>query len=110
MTAPGHITIGLTSKDISTTKGKIEDYGIMGLGYTPGNACVVSTFRVSKENKQNQFFKFCIHELGHTSGLPHCPEKTCFMRDAEGGNPSNEEKDFCPKCKVHLISKDWNLK
>jgi archaemetzincin len=105
-----HVTIGLTSKDISHTKGDMEDYGIMGLGYRPGNACVVSTFRVSKENKLKQFFKFCIHELGHTAGLDHCPEKTCFMRDAEGGNPSDEEVDFCPGCKSYLMLKGWNLK
>lgn len=107
ITPENHVTIGLTSKDISHTKGNIPDYGIIGLGWTPGNSCVVSTYRLSKENKATQFFKFCLHELGHTTGLPHCSEKTCFMRDAEGGNPTNEETDFCKKCKDHLISKGW---
>ena len=107
ITPKDHVTIALTSKDISATKGKISDYGIMGLGYRPGNACVVSTYRLSNENKFTELFKYCLHELGHTSGLPHCPEKTCFMRDAEGGNPTNEETDFCTKCKSHLISKGW---
>ena len=41
ITPKDHVTIALTSKDISATKGKISDYGIMGLGYRPGNACVV---------------------------------------------------------------------
>jgi archaemetzincin len=49
--------IGITQKDISTTKRdamgrirepkwKYEDWGIMGLGYCPGKSCVVSTFRL----------------------------------------------------------------
>lgn len=110
ITPLNHITLGLTSKDISHTKGNIPDYGIMGLGWVPGNSCVVSTFRLSKENRDTQLFKFCLHELGHTSGLPHCNEKTCYMRDAEGGNPTNEETGFCDKCKSHLITKGWTFK
>lgn len=102
------VIIGLTSKDISTTNGNIEDWGIMGLGYCPGNACVVSTFRLAKNKLKEQFFKVAIHELGHTQGLPHCSVKTCFMRDAEGGNPLNEETDFCVDCKNYLTN--WNLK
>lgn len=106
----GYVTIGMTTKDISDTKGNIPDYGIMGLGYQPGSSCVVSTFRLNKENLLEQFFKLSIHELGHTQGLPHCPIKTCFMRDAEGKNHANEEKEFCPKCKAHLVSKGWIFK
>lgn len=105
----GHVTIGLTKKDISTTKDEIKDYGIMGLGYCPGNACVASTFRLLKKDVLVQLFKTSIHELGHTQGLPHCPNKTCFMRDAEGKNHTNEEKEFCPKCKAVLESKGWDL-
>lgn len=108
-TQEGFVTIGLTSKDISATKGKIKDFGIMGLGYRPGKACVASSFRLSRENSDEQFYKIAIHELGHTQGLPHCPEKMCFMRNAEGKNPTNEETDFCKKCKTFLISKNWKF-
>lgn len=108
-TKEGFVTIGLTSKDISATRGKIKDFGIMGLGYSPGKACVASKFRLSKENSDEQFYKIAIHELGHTQGLPHCPEKMCFMRDAEGKNPTNEETDFCKKCKTFLINKNWKF-
>jgi archaemetzincin len=109
-TTAEHVTIGLTNKDISTTNGNVKDWGIIGLGYRPGNACVVSTFRLNKENLSNQFYKACIHELGHTTGLDHCPEKTCFMRDANGGNPIDEEIEFCAKCRNILIKKGWNIK
>ncbi|QBA20461.1 Zn-dependent protease [Chryseobacterium indologenes] len=108
-TKEGFVTIGLTAKDISATRGKIRDFGIMGLGYRPGKACVASSFRLSKENRDEQFYKIAIHELGHTQGLPHCPEKMCFMRDAEGKNPTNEETDFCKKCKTFLINKNWKF-
>lgn len=105
----GFVKLGLTSKDISVTKGKNPDFGVMGLGYRPGKACVASTFRLNKSNKNSQFYKVAIHELGHTQGLPHCPEKNCFMRDAEGGNPTDELKEFCKKCKAHLQRKNWKL-
>ena len=103
------VTLALTNKDISVTKGKVADFGVMGLGYRPGNACVASSFRLNTKNKNEQFYKIAIHELGHTQGLKHCPDKTCFMRDAEGKNPTNEEKDFCQNCKKVLRSKHWKI-
>lgn len=108
-TKKGFVTIGLTSKDVSTTKGKIKDFGIMGLGYRPGKSCVASNYRLNKEKLDEQLFKIAIHELGHTQGLKHCPEKTCFMRSAEGKNPTDEETDFCPKCKTFLKNKNWKF-
>ncbi len=106
---PGHVTMALTTKDISWTKGTISDYGIMGLGLCPGNACVASTYRLSKTNTLDQLYKIAIHELGHTQGLKHCPHKTCYMRDAEGKNHTNELSGFCSSCRKHLISKGWAL-
>ncbi len=100
--------VGLTQKDISATKGSLPDFGIMGLGYRPGDACVVSTFQL-RGNKEKQFYKVVLHELGHTEGLPHCAVKTCFMRDAEGGNPIDEETGFCRKCALYLRMRGWLL-
>ena len=103
------VIVGLSNSDISTTKNKHRDWGVMGLGYNPGKACVVSDFRLSKVNKKQQFYKLVLHELGHTEGLPHCKTKTCLMRDAEGGNHFDEEKGFCMNCNNFLKSKGWNL-
>lgn len=100
-----HVILGLTSKDISTKKDKIDDFGVMGLGNCPGKSCVASSFRLDYKNKKEQLFKVAIHELGHTQGLPHCDKKTCFMRDAKGKNPTNEEVEFCLKCKTVLKDK-----
>ncbi|WP_264532290.1 matrixin family metalloprotease [Flavobacterium sp. N502540] len=103
------VIVGLSNSDISVTKGKIRDWGVMGLGYHPGKSCVVSDFRLSKRNKEIQFYKVVLHELGHTEGLAHCATKNCLMRDAEGKNHLDEETDFCFKCKKYLIEKGWKL-
>ncbi len=102
------VIVGLTTKDISVNKGKISDWGIMGFGYRPGRSCIVSSFRLKKNNSE-QFYKVVIHELGHTEGLQHCKVKSCFMRDAEGGNPLDKEKEFCASCRTFLIDKGWKL-
>ena len=109
------LIIGLTSKDISITKGKDPDYGIMGLGFSPGKSCIASTFRLKGENRLEKLFKLAIHELGHTQGIAqtttkHCPEKTCIMRDAKGRDHWDELNDFCSKCKPVLIDAGWALK
>lgn len=104
--AENEVFIGITHKDISTAKGDIKDFGVMGLAYVPGKACVASIFRL--KNKSN-FFKVVLHELAHTTGLPHCPEKNCYLRDAKGGDPSEDEKEFCKNCNQYLVAKGWNL-
>jgi archaemetzincin len=106
MTKSDQIYIGITDVDISTSKDGKPDWGVMGLGFQPGNAAIASNFRMKNKD---QFWKVAIHELGHTSGLPHCPVKSCFMRDAEGGNPTDEEKEFCVKCKSTLKNNGWKL-
>jgi archaemetzincin len=107
-TANGEYTVALTNKDISTDNGPgIPDWGVMGLGLINGKPCVASTFRVSKTNVKQQYFKVVIHELGHTQGLPHCPDKTCIMTDAEGKNNTENEKGFCKKCEAVLKAKGF---
>jgi len=108
-TKDNFIKTGLTTKDISATKGKVKDFGLMGLGYCPGKACVASDFRLNPAKRKEQFYKIVIHEIGHTQGLKHCLEKTCFMRDAEGKNHTDEEADFCNNCKKFLKKKHWKF-
>jgi archaemetzincin len=105
----GDRIIGIVSFDISTTKEDNKDWGVIGLGFTPGKACIVSTYRLSKQKISDQLFKVAIHELGHKQGLPHCPVTTCYMRDAEGGNPTDMETGFCNSCKSFLSRRGWRF-
>lgn len=109
--------IGLTEKDISTSKkesGKIkepihkyQDWGIMGLAYCPGKSCVVSTFRIQHKNKAVHFMrlkKVTVHEFGHNLGLPHCPNKKCVMTDAveSVATIDNAQLSLCNNCESKL--------
>ncbi len=100
--------IGISTKDISTTKNEIYDWGVMGLGSCPGKSCVISTFRLKTPNKalfNERFLKVALHELGHTIGLPHCTySNTCFKESAEGSIKSvdREIKSLCTHCKKLL--------
>jgi archaemetzincin len=82
-------TVIVTHAEISTTKGKIKDWGIAGLGNIGGRACVVSTHIYRKHSKTREVLMrrladLSIHELGHTLGLEHCTSPGCVMRDAKG--------------------------
>jgi archaemetzincin len=86
---PEDRVIGLTAVDISTTKGEIVDWGILGLGDQGGRAAVISSFRMRRRarNPEHAIWRMwttAVHEMGHVLGLPHCTEPRCIMRDAEG--------------------------
>lgn len=107
--------IGLTSKDISTTKRnadgevlkpswKYQDWGVMGLGYCPGKSCVISTFRLQHKDSKKQLErlkKVAVHEFGHNLGLPHCKNKNCVMTDAVESIATidKESLSLCTNCK-----------
>lgn len=101
------VVIGITGKDISTTKGEHVDWGIFGLGEVDGQVCVVSTFRLGARGAGEKMLrerlrKVAIHEVGHVTGLPHCPEDGCVMQDAEGSidTVDGESGRFCDPCKA----------
>lgn len=100
--------LGLTGADISTTKGAVYDWGVLGLGEMPGRACVISAFRCHKTARDAQharvrLAKVAVHEVGHTLGLPHCPTRGCLMEDAQGKVATcDREVDLCPRCRAAL--------
>ncbi len=109
--------IGLTNKDISSTKynkqtGEIKspkstykDWGIFGLGQVGGVSCVVSTYRLHN-NASNQLYftrlkRISTHEIGHVLGLSHCPTKACVMNDANETIKTIDKStgELCDECK-----------
>ena len=102
--------IGITTKDISTKKDPHENWGILGLGSCPGEACVISSFRAGKTKVPYKDFirrmiTLALHESGHTYGLEHCPVANCIMKDAEGKMNLDDGDSYCEKCRNYLSGK-----
>jgi archaemetzincin len=102
--------LGLTGVDISTTKGRFADWGLLGLGRIGGASSVISEFRCRMRspgpaNARQRLAKVAVHEAGHTLGLEHCPTRGCLMEDAEGQVATcDREYDFCRRCRGLLAA------
>lgn len=97
------VTIGFTNRDISTSIRRHYNYGIMGFSFRPGDACVVSTFRLKRKD---DLWKVTTHEFLHSRGLPHCKKDDlmCLMQDAHGKNTCYMKKGLCQDCQNSLKS------
>ncbi len=102
--------LGLTGADISTTKGDVFDWGVLGLGRIDGASGVISLFRCRKgaraaAHARERLAKVAVHEVGHTLGLDHCPNRGCLMEDADGRVATcDREYDFCAHCRKLLAN------
>jgi len=107
--------MALISGDISTTKPPRADWGICGLADMPGEASVVSTFRIRKkmgnatqaeraERYAQRLSDLVAHEFGHQLGLPHCKVRGCLMEDAKGtvSTFDHSKGELCPACLAKL--------
>ncbi len=107
--------LGLTATDISTTKGKVKDWGILGLATIDGRVGVLSSFRCKRKVKRatqarERLGKVAVHETGHTFGLEHCPNRGCLMEDAEGSVLTcDREYDLCSECRMKIVRAGYPL-
>jgi len=95
----------ITERDICQKRGKVDEYGIIGLGFCPGKVCVISTCRIKNKVTKKSFFnrlkKVTLHEMGHNLGIPHCSNSDkCLMNDARGTVKTIDKENLfiCDKC------------
>ncbi|MCC6214272.1 MAG: hypothetical protein IT376_05355 [Polyangiaceae bacterium] len=100
--------LGVTARDVSTSKPPHADWGILGLATLGGASCVVSSFRCrrgarSAAHARSRLGKVAVHELAHTFGLDHCTTAGCLLADGGGTvRTVDGEHDLCPETRRGL--------
>ncbi|MFW6149903.1 MAG: archaemetzincin family Zn-dependent metalloprotease [Chloroflexota bacterium] len=90
---------------------------VFGQADLGGHAAVVSLHRLRQEYYDLQAdtalfleraVKEVVHELGHTFGLPHCPDLRCVMHFSNSlADTDRKEAHFCDRCRPRLLAGAW---
>ncbi|RPI26459.1 MAG: hypothetical protein EHM61_11745 [Acidobacteria bacterium] len=106
--ASGARLLGITEKDLFIP---VLSF-VFGQAQLNGSLSVVSLARLHQEFYQfapdqpllqERALKEAMHELGHTFGLVHCPEKACPMSLATNIHQLDLKKtDWCVSCEILL--------
>lgn len=102
--------LGVTDKDLCIP---ILTY-VFGEAQVGGTAAVVSLARLRQEHYGltpdpplllERLRKECLHELGHTFGLVHCPSRDCVMYLSNTVvDVDTRGRDFCRGCETVVAS------
>jgi archaemetzincin len=108
--SPGTRVLGITDAPISTTKGKVHDWGIAGLGTLDGKSAVLTSHLFRRFKRRPKTYRkfvdnLVLHEVGHMLGVDHCGDERCIMADAKGNAVRaalRSTNRFCASCRARL--------
>lgn len=77
---------------------------LFGYGEHGGQSCIISTYGMDKGAALTQEMQIlATHELGHTFGLWHCNNTTCYMWEGNGETSGfAQTTHFCDSCMYKL--------
>ncbi|MEM4658256.1 MAG: archaemetzincin family Zn-dependent metalloprotease [Candidatus Methanosuratincola sp.] len=106
MKTDADLVLGVIDHDLYT-----EDLNfVFGLAYL--NFCVISLFRLASEKKDILYLRALkegVHELGHVSGLGHCPDPLCVMHFSNTlADTDMKGENFCRRCLDKLRRYDFS--
>jgi len=75
---------------------------VFGQAEIGGKAAVISICRLASEDNEvylERIVKEAVHELGHTFGLRHCPDKYCVMHFSNClADTDLKGRNYCERC------------
>lgn len=98
--------LGVIDRDLYT-----DDLNFI-FGLTYFSFCIISLTRLASENKDLFYLralKEAVHELGHVSGLGHCPDPHCVMYFSNTLLDTDKKgENFCLRCLEKLRRYDFS--